>query len=101
MVGVRRQMTIRLQGDFNGLFGDLLCLSHSDVATDDTGASILLEDGMEAIAFEPDEDDSGPCFLVAGGRVVPSPDSLQHRGSRWCLQIDHRGVRHVSSLDDT
>lgn len=93
-------MSIRLHGDFNGLFGDLLCLSHSDVATDDTGASIPLEDGMEALAFEPDVDAGKPCFIVAAGRVVPSPQSLQHQGSRWCLQIDHRGVRHVSSLDD-
>jgi hypothetical protein len=93
-------MSIRLRGDFNGLFGDLLCLSHSDVATDDAGAKVPLTNGMEAVAFDEDIEDDQPCFLVASGRVVPSPDSLQHRGSRWSLLIDERGVRHVSNLDD-
>ena len=63
-------MSIRLHGDFNGLFGDLLCLSHSDVATDESGATIALEAGMEAIAFEEDIEDGQRCFLVAKGHVV-------------------------------
>jgi hypothetical protein len=37
---------------------------------------------------------------VAKGRVVPSPESLEHRGSRWCLLVDQQGVRHVPTLDD-
>lgn len=93
-------MSIRLRGDFNGLFGDLLCLSHSDVATDDTGATVQLTAGMDAVAYEEDVEDGQPCFLVASGQVVPSPDSLQHQGSRWCLLIDERGVRYVSTLDE-
>lgn len=93
-------MSIRLRGDFNGLFGDLLCLSHSDVATDDSGTAVPLRDGMEVVAFEEDAEDGHPCFLVARGRVVPSPDSLQHQGSRWCLLIDEQGVRHVLTLAD-
>jgi hypothetical protein len=93
-------MSIRLQGYFNGLFGDLLCLSHSDVAMDDTGTAVPLEAGMEAVAFEEDIEDGQRCFLVAKGRVVPSPESLEHRGSRWCLLIDQQGVRHVPTLDD-
>ena len=93
-------MSTRLRGDFNGLFGDLLCLSHSDVATDDTGAEVHLAEGIEAVAFDEDIEDGQRCFLVARGRVVPSPDSLQHRGSRWSLLIDERGVHHVLNLDD-
>jgi hypothetical protein len=93
-------MAIRLRGDFNGVFGELLCLSHSDVGTDESGASVRLETGMEVVAFEEDIDDDQPCFLVARGNVVPSPDDLQHRGSRWCLRIDSDGIRHVPTLDD-
>ena len=93
-------MPVRLRGDFNGLIGDLLCLSHSDVVTDDRGSIVLLKEGMEVIAFDEDVDDAGPCYLVASGRVVPSPDSLQHHGSRWCLQIDEKGVRTIPTLDD-
>src|SRR5262245_35206800 len=92
---------IRIQGDFNGLFGDLLCLSHSAVARDEHGTDVRFAEGMEVVAFESDvEDDGKPCYLVAVGHVVPSPADLVHQGSRWCLQIDERGVRHVSTLDD-
>ena len=93
-------MSIRLRGDFNGLFGDLLCLSHSDVSTDDTGVAVPLSSGMDVVAFEEDIEDGQACYLVARGRVVPSPESLQHRGSRWCLLINEQGVRHVPTLDD-
>jgi hypothetical protein len=93
-------MSIRLRGDFNGLFGDLLCLSHSDVSTDDAGTAVPLGDGMDVVAFEEDIEDGQACYLVAKGRVVPSPVSFQHRGSRWCLLIDEQGVRHVRVLDD-
>jgi hypothetical protein len=91
---------IKVHGDFNGLFGDLLCLSHSETATSSTGETVALQEGMEIVAFEPDEEDGQRCYLVAKGRVVRSPDSLQHRGSRWSLEIDAAGVRHVPSLDD-
>ena len=36
---------IRLRADFNGLFGDLLRLSHSDVAIDEGGKEIVLSQG--------------------------------------------------------
>ncbi len=94
-------MAVRLRGDFNGLFGDLLCISHSDTATDDAGVTVALSEAMEVLAFEEDVDDDGsPAFLVARGLTVRSPDSLQHGGSRWCLRIDRAGVRHVRTLDD-
>ena len=94
-------MTTRLQGDFNGLFGDTLCLSHSDSEPDENGVAVALLEGMQVIAFEEDcFDDGSPAFLVARGVVLPSPDWLQCKGSRWCLAIDEQGVRHVATLDD-
>lgn len=92
-------MTLRLQGDFNGLFGDLLCLSHSDNATREDGAQIELREGMDVVAFEKDVDDRGdPAFLVARGKTILSPVELQHAGSRWCLRVDEQGVRHVATV---
>ena len=94
-------MTTKLQADFNGLFGDVLCLSHDESAKDVTGEQITLTSGMPVLAFESDPDhDGNPAFLVARGRAEISPDELLCRGSRWCLHIDDQGVRHVASLDD-
>jgi hypothetical protein len=36
--------------------------------------------------------------LVASGVVVPSPEWLQCRGSKWVLRIDGGGVRNESEL---
>ena len=94
-------MILRLKADFNGLCGDLLCLSHSDCAPDETGREVKLSEGMEVVAFEPDVGDDGVIFLVARGRVVPSPADLGHLGSVWCLSINENGVRHVPTLDDS
>ena len=91
---------VRIWADFNGLFGDLLCLSHSETAIEASGAIVHLHEEMEAVAFEEDEEDGQRCFLVAKGHVVRSPHALQHQGSRWCLKIDALGVRHVPTLDD-
>lgn len=86
---------IRVRGDFNGLFGDLLCLSHDDHAIAEDGSEIALEQGMRVTAFEPDVgDDDEPAFLVANGVVEPSPPELACSGSRWALRIDERGVYH-------
>ena len=94
-------MPIKIRADFNGLRGDLLCLSHSDSAPDESGTMIELTEGLIVIAFDEDADDGGRgVFLVAQGRTVPSPQSLQHVGSRWCLQVDERGVRHAATLDE-
>jgi len=92
-------MTIRLQGDFNGLFGDVLCLSHVDACRDEAGNDVTLTSGMIVTAFEPDEEADGtPSELFACGVVEPSPEWLQCKGSRWCLKIDSNGVRHRSDL---
>lgn len=85
---------IRLRGDFNGLFSDLLCLSHEDTCPDDAGNPVALRAGMIVTAFEPDIEDGQPADLVATGTVEPSPDWLQCAGSRWVLRIDENGVRH-------
>jgi len=87
----------KLQADFNGLFGDLLCLSHGDSCRDESGNPIALMAGMVAIAFEEDIDEQGQReYLVAEGIVEPSPDCMQCRGSKWALRINGRGVRHES-----
>ena len=86
---------IRLHADFNGLFGDVLCLSHGETCRDEAGNEVRLHAGMRVTAFEPDSDDDGnPADLVATGIVDPSPDWLQCAGSRWVLRIDEDGVRH-------
>jgi len=93
--------TIRLQADFNGVFGDLLCLSHGDTCKDEHGAEVKLAPGMRVTAFDLDADENGaPDNLLANGVVEPSPDWLQCRGSRWALRIDHNGVHHESDNRD-
>lgn len=92
----------KLHADFNGLFGDILCLSHSDVALDDSGREVVLAEGMRVEAFDEDFDEHGDKDnLIACGVVVPSPKALQCNGSRWSLQIDSRGVFHESDRSDT
>jgi hypothetical protein len=86
---------IRLRADFNGLFRELLCLSHGETAQDEAGKEVVLRAGMVVTAFEPDTDDDGrPADLIATGVVEPSPDWLQCKGSRWALRIDEDGVGH-------
>jgi len=90
---------LRLQADFNGLFGDLLCLSHGDSCPDEQGQAILLHAGMSVTAYDEDVDDHGePDNLIATGTVEPSPEWLQCSGSRWVLRIDSRGVCHESDI---
>lgn len=85
--------------DFNGLFGDILCLSHSDTAPDETGAQVRLVPGMLVTTFDEDLDEQGRRDdLVASGVVIASADWLQCKGSRWALKIDQQGVRHESDI---
>jgi hypothetical protein len=89
----------RLRGDFNGLFDDLLCLSHEDHCIDEDGHSVPLEAGMVVTVFDDDMGDDGQKDdILASGIVEPSPDWLQCKGSRWVLRIDARGVHHESDL---
>jgi hypothetical protein len=90
----------RVRGDFNGLFGDILCLSHADTAVEENGAKISLEAGMLLTAFDEDADESGERDdIVATGVVEPAPDWLACRGSKWVLRIDPNGVRHESEIE--
>lgn len=89
----------RLRADFNGLFGDVLCLSHRDTAPDEDGNEVTLHAGMRVTAFDPDLDANGQRDdLIASGIVEPSPDWLQCTGSRWVLRIDENGVRNQSEI---
>ena len=90
---------LRLRADFNGLFGEVLCLSHEDTCPDESGARIELRAGMIVTAFDEDADDQGRRDdLLASGVVEAAPDWLECRGSKWILRIDDNGVRHESEL---
>lgn len=91
--------TLRVRADFNGLFSEVLCLSHEDTCKDEAGNLVTLTPGMVLTAFDDDVDDNGrPDDLIASGVVEPSPDWLSCHGSRWVLRIDRNGVRHASDL---
>jgi hypothetical protein len=93
---------LRLRGDFNGLFGDHLCLSHDDTCTGEDGRAVVLVAGLAVTAFESDPDENGnPDELLASGVVEPAPADLACYGSRWVLRIDHRGVRRASDESNT
>lgn len=100
------KVTMRLQADFNGIFatengGLILCLSHGDTSFDEFENEILLVEGMKVTAFEPDSDDNGnPDDLIANGTVIPSPEWLRCKGSKWSLKIDGRGWYHASELTE-
>jgi hypothetical protein len=88
---------MRLRADFNGLFGDLLCLSHTDSSEAEDGTKVWLNEGMTVTAFDDDVDARGQSDkLLASGIVERSPQWLGCNGSRWVLRIDRHGVRHES-----
>ncbi len=90
---------IRVWADFNGLFGELLCLSHKDTCEDSRGNLLTLKAGLALTAFDEDVDEHGNRDdLIASGIVEQSPSWLQCSGSRWVLRIDRNGVRHESDL---
>jgi hypothetical protein len=91
--------TMRVRADFNGLFGDLLCLSHKDTSEDADGNLVTLQAGMVLTAFDEDADEHGNRDdLIACGTVERSPWRLRCAGSRWVLRIDGNGVKHESDL---
>ena len=91
--------TPRLWADFNGLFGEYLCLSHGDTCRDETGADVTLRSGMLVTAYCEDSDEDGrPDSLIASGTVEPATPGLVGHHSRWVLRIDGHGVRHESDL---
>ena len=91
---------MRVRADFNGIFGELLCLSHSDTCETDTGKVLRLSEGVRLTAYEEDFDASGNRDdLVATGIVERSPKWLKCNGSKWVLRLDQNGVRHASDLE--
>lgn len=91
----------RLHADFNGYFGDILCLSHSDSCSTESGELVLLREGMVVTAYDEDFDENGQRDnLVATGVVERAPESLACQGSVWCLRIDENGLRHESDFPD-
>ncbi len=95
--GVRSMSIPRIRADFNGLFGEILCLSHHDELRDDAGVAVAL--GSRVIAWDEDVDELGERDdLIASGTVEPAPEWLHPHGSRWVLRIDAKRVRHESDL---
>ena len=93
--------TPKLRADFNGLFGDILCLSHGDTCVDEAGREVSLSAGMYVTAFDEDADEHGNRDdLCASGTVEPAPGWLRQHGSRWILRLDEKGCWHESDLND-
>jgi hypothetical protein len=90
---------LKVWADFNGLFSELLCLSHGDTSTDENGAKVQLQAGMKITAYMEDLDEQGNRDdLIASGTVERSPEWLRCKGSRWVLRMDENGVRHESDI---
>lgn len=93
---------LKVRTDFNGLFGDLLCISHEDTCLDEIGTTLHLSKGLTLTAFEEDVDENGNRDdLLAHGVVEPAPTWLQCNGSKWVLRIDENGVVHESDLQES
>ena len=89
----------KVRVDFNGLFGDVLCLSHENTCLDENGAVLHLREGLVLTAYDEDADENGNRDdLIATGKVEPAPEWLKCNGSKWVLTIDENGIRHESDL---
>ncbi|MBA3713781.1 MAG: hypothetical protein H0W76_15215 [Pyrinomonadaceae bacterium] len=89
----------KVRADFNGLFEDVLCLSHEDTCVDETGAALHLRQGLILMAYDEDADEHGNRDdLIALGIVEQAPAWLLCNGSKWVLRIDENGVNHESDL---
>ena len=89
----------KVRADFNGLFGDILCLSHEDTCLDEMGAVVHLREGLILTAYDEDADEYGNRDdLIARGEVESAPAWLRCDGSKWVLKIDENGVRHESDI---
>jgi hypothetical protein len=89
----------RIRADFNGLFGEILCLSHEEIAINAVGRRVELQEGMVITVFDEDCDENGNLDdLIASEVVERPPDWLQCRGSKWVLRIDENGVQSESDL---
>jgi hypothetical protein len=96
---VNESRPIRIRADFNGLFSELLCLSHTETCVGENGQDVVVHEGITVTAFDEDVgDDGSPDNLIATGIVERPPEWLRCNGSRWVLRIDQNGVRHESDL---
>ncbi len=92
----------KVRADFNGLFGEVLCLSHDDTCLDENGAVFHLREGLMLTAYDEDADENGGRDdLLAHGVVEPAPAWLKCNGSKWVLKIDENGVFHESDLRES
>ncbi len=92
----------KVHADFNGLFGDILCLSHEDTCLDEDGVVVHLSEGLTLTAYDDDADEYGNRNnLIAHGRVEHAPTWLRCDGSKWVLRIDEKGVFHQSDFLET
>jgi hypothetical protein len=92
----------KVRADFNGLFGDILCLSHGDTCVDESGVVVRLHEGLILTAYDEDVDEHGKRDdLITRGKVEPSPEWLECHGSKWVLRIDENGVIHESDLHES
>jgi len=87
-----------VRADFNGLFSQLLCLSHEDICLDSEGNRVELREGMILTAFDENYEGDKRDDIFVSGVVEPSPEWLSCRGSRWVLRIDGDGLRWESDL---
>ena len=87
-----------VRADFNGLFGNLLCLSHGEPCEDPEGLPVEVAEGQLVIAFEDDSSETKHEYLVASGSVERAPEELGCQGSRWVLRLDSQGVRRIAQL---
>ena len=91
---------IKIRADFNGLFGDVLCISHKETCLDENGKTIQLREGMNVLAYDEDADEEGNRDnLLACGKVERAPDWLRSHGSKWVLRVDGAGVYHESDQE--
>jgi hypothetical protein len=56
---VSEQLPIRIRADFNGLFRELLRLSHNETCIGADGQDVVVHEGMPVTAFDEDVDEDG------------------------------------------
>jgi hypothetical protein len=90
---------IEVRADFNGLFSELLCLTHDEYCVGSNGENVKMSPGMKVMASDEDVDERGVRDdLIATGIVEEAPQWLACEGSKWVLRIDADGVRNRSEL---